>query len=276
MKTIWTIALLGALASSLAPAAKLAPETIEAFDAYVASAEAQMARRVNGELKFLRVDEDPALRQQVRRGKVVIDQAGYESMTEIPGGLVHDWVGGAFVAGATLDDALALSQDFDSHEGYYQPEVVRSRLIKREGDRFQIFYRLLKKKVITVVLDTEHEVNYYRIGERRAHSKSYTTRISEVKNAGKPNESALPDGVGGGYLWRLNSYWAFEERDGGVYIELRAISLTRGIPAGTGWLVKPIVRDMPRISINGTLTNTREALLERRAAGTSAGSRPVD
>jgi hypothetical protein len=61
-------------------------------------------------------------------------------------------------------------------------------------------------------------------------------------------------------LWRLNSYWRFEERDGGVYVECRAISLTRDVPTGLGWIVEPIVRKLPRQSLINTLTATRQAL----------------
>jgi len=67
-------------------------------------------------------------------------------------------------------------------------------------------------------------------------------------------------------MWRLNSYWRFLQRDGGVYVQLEAISLTRDIPAGLGWLVKPFVTSIPRESIEFTLSRTRRSLADPQQA----------
>jgi hypothetical protein len=61
-------------------------------------------------------------------------------------------------------------------------------------------------------------------------------------------------------LWKLNSYWRFEERDGGTWLECEAISLTRDVPTGLGWIVLPIIRDLPKQSLENTLRSTRAAL----------------
>jgi hypothetical protein len=92
--------------------------------------------------------------------------------------------------------------------------------------------RLLKKKVITVVLDTEHDVHYFQVGPRKWRSISRTTRVSEVKSPGKPDEHTLAPGTGEGFLWKLTTFWRFEERDGGTWVECEAVSLTREVPAG--------------------------------------------
>ena len=131
------------------------------------------------------------------------------------GGLVHDWVGSVFIPGATVEQTLALVQDYNRHKNIYKPEVVDSRILSHEGNDFRIYLRLLKKKVITVQLNTEHEVKYIQLAPKRWRSISRTTKIAEVENAGKPNEREKPPGTGEGFLWRLNSYWRFEERDGG-------------------------------------------------------------
>jgi hypothetical protein len=138
--------------------------------------------------------------------------------------------------------------------------VIDSKLIGHHGNNFQIYLRLLKKKIITVVLDTDHEVHYSCLDATRWLCRSYTTRIAEVEDAGKPNEQALPPDTGYGFLWRLNSYWRFQERDGGVYVECRAISLTRDVPKGLGWIIDPIVRKLPRESLINTLRATCQAL----------------
>jgi hypothetical protein len=142
----------------------------------------------------------------------------------------------------------------------YKPEVIDSRVISHNGNDFHIYLRLLKKKVITVVLSSEHDVKYTPLDKTRWRSVSRTTRIAEVENAGKPDERELPPGTGEGFLWKLNSYWRFEERDGGTWLECEAVSLTRDVPTGLGWIVLPIIRDLPKQSLENTLRSTRTAL----------------
>jgi hypothetical protein len=118
----------------------------------------------------------------------------------------------------------------------------------------------VKKKVITVVLDTEHEVHYRALEQTRWICQSYTTRIAEVQDAGSPNEKLLAPDTGHGFLWRLHSYWRFEQRPEGAYIECRAVSLTRDVPFGMGWIIEPIIQKLPKESLIQTLEATRCAL----------------
>jgi hypothetical protein len=57
----------------------------------------------------------------------------------------------------------------------------------------------------------------------------------------------------GRVLWRLNTYWSYEERDGGVYVQVESVSLTPSIPYGLGWAVGPYVESIPRESLEFTL-----------------------
>ncbi len=165
-----------------------------------------------------------------------------------------------FIPGASLQKTIALVQDYNNHKQIYKPEVIDSQLLSHNGNDFTVRLRLLKKKVITVVLNTDHEVHYFPIDPTRWASRSYSTRIAEVESPGKPDEREAAPGKDHGFLWRLNSYWRFEERDGGVYVECEAISLTRDVPAGLGWLINPIIRSLPRESLANTLKATREAM----------------
>lgn len=246
----------------LAPcsAAELKPRTAEAFERYVRDAERRIDERVHGRRSFLWADES-AERKVAARASVVVGAPGERSLSNVPDGLIHHWVGAAFLPGVSLPQTLALLQDYDNHARIYPPEVAASKLLGRSGNDFRIHYRLLKKKVITVVLNTEHEVRYFRLDDRRWHSRSYTTKIAEVENAGKAGGREMPVGNDNGFLWRLYSYWRFAERDGGVWIECEAISLTRDIPTGLGWLVKPVIQDLPRESLTATLQNTYNALV---------------
>jgi hypothetical protein len=142
--------------------------------------------------------------------------------------------------------------------------VIASKLIRRQGNDFQIYLRLLKKKIMTVVLDTDHDVQYRAVGQGRWICRSHTTRIAEVEAAGTPQERVRPPDTGYGFLWRLNSYWRFQECEDGARVECRALSLTRDVPFGLGWVIEPIIQKLPKESLINTLRATRQALQGRR------------
>ena len=271
--------LLGAavLLASAANAADLQPKTVEAFSRYVQLTEAQMDSQSARTDPFLWVDTLPPERRtaayaQLKEGKVVIERLetlDKNKPTDVPGGLIHHWIGTVFIPGATLAQTLSLEQDYDRHQDYFQPDVARSKILSRNGSDFLVQLRFYKKKIITTILDTEHAVHYFAVDSTHASSRSHTTRIQEVDNPGKSDERLLPEGHDRGFLWRMNTYWRFEEKDGGTYVESQSISLTRDIPAGLGFLVGPFVSSIPRESLSFTLTTTRSAVLERMAAHTS-------
>jgi hypothetical protein len=250
----WTA--LAALLALPGCAAELKPKTVEAFDRYIRETEQRLA---DGKV-FLWADESADRARRVKAGEVVVEPFRSKAVTPVPSGLVHDWVGSVFIPGATLARTLAMVQDYDRHKDVYKPEVIDSRVISHTGNDFRIYLRLLKKKVITVVLNSEHEVKYTPLDKTRWRSVSCTTKIAEVDKAGKPEEREKPPGTGEGFLWKLNSYWRFEERDGGTWLECEAISLTRDVPTGLGWIVEPIIRDLPKESLANTLRSTRAAL----------------
>lgn len=247
-----------ALLALPAGAADLKPATTEAFDRYIRETEQRLADGKG----FLWADESADRARRVKAGEVMVEPFRTKAVTPVPSGLVHDWVGSVFIPGTTLDKTLAMVQDYDHHKDVYQPEVIGSRLMSHTGNEYHIYLRLLKKKVITVVLNSEHEVKYTRVDKTRWRSVSRTTKITEVENAGKADEREKPPGTGEGFLWKLNSYWRFEERDGGVWMECEAISLTRNVPTGLGWIVEPIIRDLPKESLANTLRSTRTALVK--------------
>ena len=245
--------------TAVAGAADLKPRTVQAFDDYVRRLES----RLNEQLKtpaFLWADASPKRALKVRQGQVLVESLTGKGPQAVPDGLIHDWVGAVFIPGTTLEKTLAMVKDYNRRKDLYKPEVIDSRLVGRRGDDFQIYMRLLKKKVITVVLDTYYDASYQQLDPTRCYSRSYSTRIQEVNNPGKPNERLEPEGKDHGFLWRLHSFWRFAERDGGVWVECEAVSLTRDIPMGLGWLIEPIIRDLPRESLVGTLEKTRDAL----------------
>ena len=243
---------------------RLTKDTLQAHAHYLEESEAGMKRTLDGDGPFLWCDT-PERDQQVRQGQTIAEFWSGSRPVNVPEGLIHDWIGATRVPLANIKQTLALIQDYDNHKNIYKSEVIDSRLIKHRGNDYKIYLRLLKKKIVTVVLDTDHDVHYSSIDSRRWCCRSATTRISEVEDAGKTNERVLPPDTGYGFLWRLNSYWRFHQRDNAVFIECRAISLTRDVPRGLGWVIDPIIRKLPRESLVNTLESTRRALVAGEA-----------
>jgi len=242
----------------------LKPRTLEAFADYVQNVEAAMEPSLSGRSGFLWSDFNYDRAQQVRRHQIVAQLWAGDWPLKIPNGLIHDWVGAVLVPKVSVEQVLSLVQHYDNHKNIYEPEVMDSKLLSQEGNDFKIFLRLLKKKIITVVLDTDHDVHYQAVEAKRWFCRSFTTRIAEVEDAGTEKERVLEADTGYGFLWRLYTYWKFDDTKPGegVRIECRAISLTRDIPAGLGWIIEPIVRKLPQESLIHTLECTRRALLE--------------
>lgn len=159
-----------------------------------------------------------------------------------------------------MAQVLHTIQDYNCHQEYFGPEVARSRLLQHDGDDFRIYLRLKRTKIVTVVFDTEHQVRYHSLDAAHAYSESRSTRIAELASPGETDERTLAAGEDHGFLWRLNSYWRFVETPEGVYVQCEAISLTRSVPTGLGWLVGPFVESIPKESLSFTLQSTRAAV----------------
>jgi hypothetical protein len=239
---------------------QLKQETLAAFQSYVGEAEAAMQPVLEGRAPFLWANDSADRGRRVRKGEIPAQLWSDQSPAHVPSGLIHDWIGAAYIAGTTMAKTLALVQDYDNHKNIYKPDVMDSRLISHHGHDFSIYLRLLKKKIITVVLDTYHDVHYQRVNDDQWFCRSYTTRIAEVDDAGTPKEKIYPPDTGYGFMWRLNSYWRFATDGDGLIVECRAISLTRDVPFGLGFIIEPIVKNLPRESLVNTLSSTRHAL----------------
>jgi hypothetical protein len=242
--------------------------TVQAFDRYIVNTEAEN----NASLRqgfFLWVDglapqDRTSALAKLKNGEVVMRRLSVASdgaNLSVPGGLVHDWEGIVFVPGVKLADVLKLVQDYNHHATYYAPDVERSRIESQNGDAFRVFLRFRRHYVVTVVLNTEHQVNYYHDSELKAHSRSSAVRIAEVDDPGEPKEREQTPGNDDGYLWRMETWWRFQERDGGVYVQNEIVTLTRDIPTGLGWLVGPFITNIPKETLEFTLQATRKAVL---------------
>jgi hypothetical protein len=151
-------------------------------------------------------------------------------------------------------------RDFNSYPQHFSPQVTEVKVVAQRGDRMQVEMRLRQRHVITVVLDTAYDIAFGRLDARRGYSISRSIRIAEIEGAGTHAERALRAEEEHGFLWRLNTYWSYEERDGGLYLQVEAVSLTRAIPMGLDWAVRPYAESIPRDSLEFTLHAAGNAL----------------
>jgi hypothetical protein len=234
----------------------MSPETNQAFDKYEQHVEQQLKQQ-QADGSCLALDANKELRDRARSLELVIHSGSGSNGIAVPGGIIHDWDGAMFITGVKVQQVLNVLEDFDKHKDRF-PEVIASHTIERNDHTVRGYWRLRKKKVITVVLDVEQTAKYSEIHPGRAA----TTSVSEIDNAGTPEERKLPPGDGHGFLWRLNAYWILEQASDGVYAECRTVSLSRNIPFAVSWVVKPFVESMPRESLVSTLEGIRKAAKE--------------
>jgi hypothetical protein len=266
-----TAVLLAALfaAPQTARADRLTQRTEEAFARYVRAREARMSEEESRRSDFLWIDTLPQPKRDqadtdLKKGRVLIKQdliSNSSAMVAVPAGLIHDWTGIVFVPGG-ISEVIFVLQDYDQAARYYSPQVAKSKLLEHSGNDFRVFLRLEQVHAITVVLDTEYQVHYTFLDPAHVIARSYSVRIAEVVNAGERQEHEMPVGDDDGFLWRLYSYWRFYESRDGVYIQCNAISLTRDVPTGLGWLIRPFLETIPRDSLRFTLESTRNALIK--------------
>jgi hypothetical protein len=266
------VGLLAATQPMNARSAELGAATVAAFARYVRLTDLRNDTELQRGAGWLWVDGLPERERDeayiaLRRGEVKIrklETLDGAAPVACPGGLIHHWVGAIFIPKAGVDDVLGILQDYEHHASYYAPDVERAKLLARDGDRFRVFLRFRRKKIITVVLDTEHEVHYLRDGAGLAHSRSSAVRIAQVENAGAADEREKQPGDDDGFMWKMETWWRVEAGEGGVYVQSEVASLTRGIPAGLAWMIGPFVTSIPRESLTFTLEATRKAVLQNK------------
>ena len=252
------VVLLAVLPTQLLADAKLRPEAVAAFDQYAETVHKQFSSRIDGRESFLWSMSDAARSRALFNGEVVIEPMEDAGGIKVPGGLIHDWVAAVLVPDAEVADVVGVVTNYDSHEITYSSSILRSHVIEQDGSKYHVAMRLQHKALRTVVLDAEHRAEYARLDDQRWWGRSRAVRVQEVRNPGKPGESLRPAGDDSGVLWRLHAYWLFAEIDTAVVAEYRTISLTRSVPSGLGWMLRPLIPRRARASFRNVMLVTRD------------------
>lgn len=257
------------LAAGRATAAAPETRTLAAWHAYIDTTEARMHGELQSRRGFL-VSDFTADRDEVRRlvthGSIVIRPVttpdGDGRAFDVPGGTVQHWRGTVFLPGVALGPLVDALQH-PPEQGPFQEDVLAMRVERRSPDALDLFIRMSRSALISVTYDTEHHVEFLARDGRHLSTRSVSTRITEIDRAGSPTERALGPDDERGFLWRMNSYWRYEQVDGGVIAEMESITLSRDIPWGVRFLVNPVVDRVARESVERTLRAFREIYLAR-------------
>lgn len=235
--------------------------TIAAWRTYEAALDAKYAAATAGSTPFFAQDssgEARGWRATVARGGVNMVRIDAPPAGD---GRIHHWTGTVLVPGVTLDTVLARLKAAAGRESEFYDDVAASKLLERNGDLVRVFLKLRRTTLITVTYNSEHTVQYRRLGSSRASSRSVATKIAELADAGTPSEHEKPPDDDNGFLWRLNAYWRYEQVPEGVLIECESVSLSRAVPYLLRPVANPIVERIARESLEKTLKSLRAFLV---------------
>jgi hypothetical protein len=259
--SIFRLITLAACVPGLLNAIELQPNTLRDWDDYVRNADSQIQSRLVGRRPFLWSDETPGRSSHLRHGEIAVAPLIGRGSQSVANGLVHDWIGAAFIPNATIGSLLSVLHDYDRYKDFYKPVVAESHTLActETDQRFSMVWRR-RVLLINAAMETQYQSHDFVVDGSRGYSIVNTTQVREIEDAGQSGEHLLPPGQGSGFIWRLHSIARYEERDGGVYLELEAIALTRDIPSSLKWLVSPVVNHLSVNSLTASLRQTRDAV----------------
>ena len=261
-RAVWI--LLAVLHLAAAPGrvvAEAPPAAVSAFNSYIGAVESRLAQQHRSHNGFLApAASGQKSEMRLRQGELIVEKLPPSTGADLPGAMLHHWRGTAYAAGAKAADFERLMKDFNTYPQRFYPQVARAKVLSQQNDRFQIVMRVRQRHVITVVMDTAYDIAFGRLDAQHGYSISRSTRISEIDSPGTGQERVLNSSQEHGFLWRLNTYWSYEERDGGLYMQIESVSLTRSVPRALDWAIRPFVESVPRESLEFTLRSTCNAL----------------
>ena len=76
----------------------------------------------------------------------------------VPGGTIHHWTGCTLVRGASVEAIVDGLMDPGTPPP--QEDVIESRVLSRSGDSLHVYLRIVRRTILTVTYDTEHEVTF--------------------------------------------------------------------------------------------------------------------
>lgn len=246
------------LSATFTQAAQPKQDALRAWDNYIGSVNTSVAERNAGRRPFLSVDESSEMLRRVQNGELVVTK---HDPRKVPQGLIHHWIGVMFVPNVSLDQVMQVLNSYDRYSDIYKPLIRKTSVIEQAGDTVKLNVLAVQKALsVTAAVETDEEIQIARPAPSRVSITANSVRIQEIADYGQPSEHAFPEDRTPGYVWRALIVDRLEQRNGGVYVELETISLSRGIPVEVRWLIKPLTDDLPRKMMTDMLDDMRSAV----------------
>jgi hypothetical protein len=259
------------LSIQILSAAELKKATVEAWDQYWQWANARVQRELSDPKIFLIQNtlspkEKTSIQKKLQSGQIAVFPMSRDNVVpsgkkfNVPDGEIHHWWGTILLRNVQLPQLMQFLQDYDHHAGKFS-DVERSKLLEKKEDNYKIYYRLSRSKAfVTAHYNTEQECRYTYYGSNRVSSRSVAIKIAELDDPGKPSEKEKPSSDDSGYLWRLVSWWRFEQTGNDVIVELESASLSRDIPTIVKFIpgIISYIRSTPRETLESVLAGIRD------------------
>jgi hypothetical protein len=239
-------------------AAEPKPVTLQAWDAYVQAVNLNTDERAAGRKPFLWLDESQDRIQRVRSGEMLV--ANFDP-NKVIYGLIHHWIGAMFLPNVRLDQVMNVLDNYDRYTDVYKAFVVKSAVLRRTGDDETVRLLMVQRAFsVTAAVNVDNEIHITRLDANKICIASTAVRVQEIADYGQPSEHPFSDDRRPGYVWRTVGVTRLEQRDGGVYVEMETVALSRGIPFAFRLLIKPLTDKLPRKIMFETLKDTRDAV----------------
>lgn len=242
----------------------LNPQALTAWENYLATIGSETQARLSDAMPFLWIDEDPGRIERLKAGEIIVSPLAKRNPLSVSHGLIHHWIGAVFVPGATIEDLADVVSDYAAYNQIYRPTIVKAELLGSSGQE-QKFSILWVERVLFLsgAFYTEFSSNYVQVNTNRGYRTFYATSIQQIEHYGERDERKLPVDEGSGYVWRLASFARFEQRDGGLYLEIEVVALSREFSRSLLLLLSPVISHVPREALATKLEQTREAIRSR-------------
>jgi hypothetical protein len=195
--------------------------------------------------------------------QTLVTPGGEDGIISVRGGLIHHWRARILIAGVSLDDVVAVSRSYRDYPEVFGP-IVAATVLSDQGENLEVQFRMKESAAgMSATLDMRSRIRYVRASPTRVYSISTSEEITEVKSVGSPDEHRLQPGRDSGYLWRAASLTRFVQDDGGVYMDMETVGLSRQFPPLLGWFIEPIARRLGRRSVESSVNEFRRAVLMR-------------
>lgn len=217
---------------------------------------------------------DPCSSRNGANGTVLVQRLATQDVNghniRVDGALIHHWRAAMFIPNARPSDVVAILKDYDHHAQMYAPQVKFSKLLDKRGQRYHVVHETLVRSLITIGLKIESIVDWTGNDQSGFASHSSTTHVSEFEHAGTPRARERSPAEAKGWMWREDSWWDVIPEANGSCATYETIALTRDIPWGLRWLIRPMVERFPTETLTEMLEHTRAAVESR------AGSQRID